>query len=139
MVTKRFDHGREHEFPVLDLVASFEFKSRSSISFMLGQRSNTLMIPGMGGPLFLGRDAVFNEIGRIDVHHPCDGHIKAQLLIVLPAEYHASDRRERLIEQVFEALSIPPDETFEALFVSPNEQLLDERTTDREGNSDRLD
>ena len=76
--------------------------------------------------------------GRVDVHHPCEGHIKTQFQVVLPAEYHPFERMQEFVATVFEALDIPSDETFEALFVSPEQQTGYENATDREGMSDRM-
>jgi hypothetical protein len=130
-------------FQVLDLSARLDFRSATSISFSLGRNSDTLTLPGGG---FQGEDFVMNVgagrafyvVGRVDVHHPCEGHIKTQLLVVLPAEYHPSERVQEFVASVFEVLGIASDETFEALFVSPEQQTLHENATDREGMSDRM-
>ena len=142
MDTSRFtDH--HSGFQVLDLSARFTFRSATSISFDLGRNSDTLVLPGGG---FLGEDFVMNVgpgrafyvTGRVDVHHPCEGHIKTQLHIVLPPEYNSSERMKEFIAIVFEALDIPSDETYEVLFVSPEQQTGYENATDREGMSDRM-
>jgi hypothetical protein len=140
--TSRFG-DRDSGFRVLDLSARFAFRSATSISFDLGRYSDTLRLPG-GGPfggdfvMNVGPGGVFKVTGRIDVHHPCEGHIKAQLLVVLPAEYHPFERVQEFVATIFEALGIPPDETFEALLVSPVQQMVYENATDREGRSDRM-
>ncbi len=142
MDTSRFgDH--DGRFPVLDLSARFAFKSATSIAFDLGRDSDTLRIPGYdpSGDDFVmnvGPGGAFYVTGRVDVHHPCEGHIKAQLHVVLPAEYHAFEPMRELVMMVFEALGIPSDETFEAHFVSPEEQTVYENPIDREGLSDRM-
>jgi hypothetical protein len=64
-----YEHG--DRFLVLDLTASFSFKSPGSISFDLGTLS----------------DGMFSVIGWVDVHHPCEGHIKAKFRVLLPARY----------------------------------------------------
>jgi hypothetical protein len=142
MDTSRFV-DRSSGFRVLDLSARFAFRSATSISFDLGRYSDTLRLPS-GGPfggdfvMNVGTGGVFKVAGRVDVHHPCEGHIKAQLLVVLPAEYHPFERMQEFVGAMFEVLGIPPDETFEALFVSPEQQTLYENATDREGMSDRM-
>ena len=142
MDTSRFGE-RDSGFPVLDLSARFAFRSATSISFDLGRYSDTLRLPGsglLGGDFVMkvGPGGVFKVAGRVDVHHPCDGHIKAQLHVVLPAEYHTWERMGEFIRGVFEALGISPDETYEALFVGPEQQTVCEHATDREGMSDRM-
>ncbi len=140
--TSRFG-DRDSGFRVLDLSARFAFRSATSISFDLGRYSDTLRLPS-GGPfggdfvMKVGPGGVFKVAGRVDVHHPCEGHIKAQLHVVLPAEYHSSERVLEFVGAVFEALGIPSDETFEALFVSPEQQTSYENATDRNGMSDRM-
>jgi hypothetical protein len=134
---------RDSGFRVLDLSARFAFRSATSISFDLGRFSDTLVLPGGG---FDGEDfvmktpagRVFNVAGRVDVHHPCEGHIKTQLQVLLPAEYHPFEQMKEFVETVFKALGIPSDETFEAHFVSPEQQTGYENATDREGMSDRM-
>lgn len=80
---------------------------------------------------------MFNVKGWIDVHHPCDGHYKAQLRVSLPVEYHQLETMTEIVRTVFEALDIPADETFQALFF----QTLDPaqfffQDIDRNGESD---
>ena len=142
MDTTRFG-DRDSGFRVFDLSARFAFRSATSVSFGLGRYGNILTLPGGGfhGEDFVmkvGAGGVFNVVGRVDIHHPCEGHIKTQLQVVLPAEYHPFERMQEFVATVFEALGIPSDETFEALFVSPEQQTGYENATDREGMSDRM-
>jgi hypothetical protein len=138
----RFGHA-ESGFQVLDLNAEFAFRSQTSISFNLGRYSDTLTLPG-GGLLAndfvlpVGLGGVFNVVGRVDVHHPCEGHIKAQLRTVLPSDYQQFERMRDFVAILFRALAIPPDETFEAHFVSAEQQTLYENATDRDGMTDRI-
>jgi hypothetical protein len=129
--------SRGPQFAVLDLIANFEFKTIGSIGFLLGHWSeNRSAAEGMKIPI--GRGGVFRVVGRLDVHHPCEGHIKAHLRVVLPEGYHTWEQMRDAVQQVFLALSIPADETYEADFVSPSRQTHIENATDREGVSDRL-
>jgi hypothetical protein len=140
--TSRFG-DRDGGFRVLDLSARFAFRSATSISFDLGRYSDTLRLPS-GGPfggdfvMKVGPGGVFKVTGRVDVHHSCEGHIRAQLHVVLPAEYHSFERMRELVATVLEAVGIASDETFEALFVSPEQQTACENATEREGRSDRM-
>jgi hypothetical protein len=131
--TSRF-RDREGNFPVLDLIASFDFKSSSSISFLLGRFGDMIRLTDMDWPVGPGR--VFEVVGQVIVHHPCEGHIKAQLLVLLPVEYHEIERMKELIRVVFVALAIPLDDTFDSLFVSPERQIGYMNDVDREGMSE---
>jgi hypothetical protein len=117
MNTSGFSRG-DHGFDILDLKARFAFKTGTSISFDIGRWSNTLRLPSAeGNEEFVwseDRPFVFNVVGWIDVHHPCDGHIKAQIRVGIPDEYHSFDRVKGIVETILKALEIPPDETYEA-------------------------
>ncbi len=125
-------------FPVLDLIASFRFKSPGSVSFDLGTEGDTLDFPSDGVSIPVGPRGVFNVIGWVDVHHPCEGHIKARLRVLLPARYHQWEQMKELVGRMFSALGIPADETYEADFVSADRQTGIEQATDRNGLTDRL-
>lgn len=137
MDTARFEHGAG--FLILDLWTSCAFKSATSISFLLGRYSDTLTCPvgDEKGSQLTAPARVFKVAGRLDVHHPCEGHILTQLLVVLPVEYHAYERMQQIVDRVFEVLGIPADETFEAHFVAGEKQTSLERARNREGCSDR--
>jgi hypothetical protein len=125
-----YQHG--DEFAVSDLVAKFEFKSASSISFGLGRYLDEL----------LGRPApprsVFDQIGWLDVHHPCEGHIKVQLRVCLPIEYLSPEQMRTIVQSTLANLGIPSDETYDAYFVSPLEQTRIDQPRDRDRRSNRL-
>jgi hypothetical protein len=121
MNTKAFLHCG-HGFDVLDLSAKLAFKSETSIAFSIGRPFVT-----RSGPV--GSVCV----GWIDVHHPCDGHIKAQLRIRIPPEYHEFDKKKNVIRTVFGALSIPLDETYEATFFSSDNVQSVQQRTNRDG------
>jgi hypothetical protein len=48
MDTARWKDG--DRFAVLDLVAEFQFKTASSVSFQLGTKGDTIQLPGMDEP-----------------------------------------------------------------------------------------
>jgi hypothetical protein len=112
MDTSRF-RTADDEFPLLDLTARFAFKTDSSISFEIGRMGSwhpddqpDFVISG------------FEVIGWIDVHHPCDSCIKAQLRICIPADYHQFERVATMVKAICEALSIPPEENCESRIFS---------------------
>ena len=94
------------EIEVLDLIARFAFKSDSSISFLLGRCGDVINLAD-GYSFDTGPRGVFNVIGWLDVHHPCEAHIKAQLRVLLPEEYHKWEQMSQLVKQMFFALGIP--------------------------------
>ena len=78
MDTSRWNY--RDEFQILDLIAYLVFKSASSLSFDLGTRGDTLMLPGMAAPWKTKPGQVFTVIGWLDVHYPCEGFHRLQLL-----------------------------------------------------------
>jgi hypothetical protein len=129
---------RGQEFSLLDLIAKLEFKSESSLSFKLGTKGDTLLLPGMEEPWVTGPGIIFTLIGWVDIHYPCEEHVKAQLRICLPDKYHEHERMRDLVQQLFERLGIPADETYEAHFVAASRQTGIEQLRDRHGMTDRL-
>jgi hypothetical protein len=117
--TRRF-HPNGPKFAVLDLLASFEFKTATSVGFHLGRS-----VP-----------PAFFVVGLLEVHHPCEGHVKARLTVVLPEGYHPWERMRDLVQQAFAELGIPADETYEAHFVAPGRQSALLQHTDRDGVTD---
>jgi len=110
MDTSRWKEG--DEFAVLDLVAEFQFKTASSLSFNLGTRGTTLQLPDMEKPWVLAPGRVFTVIGWLDVHHPCEGLHRLQLRIGLPDRYACWESMRDLVPQVKAALGVPADESY---------------------------
>jgi hypothetical protein len=77
--------------------------------------------------------------GWVDVHHPCQGHIKLQFRGALPEEYLVASKIKEVVSAIQDLLEIPVDETFEALFFKPAKIARISKSTDREGKSDRID
>lgn len=136
MDTNRWQTGQE--FALLDLVAVLEFKSASSLSFRLGTKGDTLLLPDMDETWVMGAEIVFTVIGWVDVHHPCEGHIKTRFRACLPERYLEWKLMRESVQQLFEQLGIPADETYEADFVAALRQTRIEQATDRQGMTDRL-
>jgi hypothetical protein len=137
MDTSRFGGcgGDGGAFRVLELTARCLFKSATSISFQLDRDREFIRRDDSGAEVHRRTSL---HVGRVDVHHPCKGHIKTQLLVMLPDKYHSFEPMRDLVAGIFEALGIPADETFESLFVSPGKQAAYENATDRDGMSDRF-
>jgi hypothetical protein len=115
MDTTRWKAG--DEFAILDLVAQFEFKTASSLSFRLCAvvRAGEPRLPEMGNEpweLLLEHGPVVIGIGWLDVHHPCEGSHRLQLRIGLPERYVSSEPLQELVRQVIVAVGLPDDESF---------------------------
>lgn len=100
----------DDEFPALDLVARFRFKSATSLSFDLGTLSDTLQLPGMDEPLAF--PGIFTVVGWLDVHHPCDGYHRLRLRVGLPDRYVSWESMRDLVPQLLTVLGLPPDESY---------------------------
>ena len=78
------------------------------------------------------------QLGWVEIHHPCEGHIKARIRALLPQEYHQPEKMKQIVEVLFVHAGIPVDETYEAHFVSPSAQVGISRPMDRNGYTDRI-
>lgn len=116
MDTSRWKHG--DEFPVLDLVAQFYFKTSASLSFELGKMvdSHSPRVPEMNSgelwDLLLDGGPVFLVLSWLDAHHPCDGCHPFRLRVGLPERYVSSESMRDLVSAVIEALGLPADVPF---------------------------
>lgn len=79
-----------------------------------------------------------NHRGWIDVHFPCQGHIKLQIRGSLPEECLEFAKAKELIFALRRHLKISETETFEAVFFKPTKVFQIEQPTDREGMTDRI-
>lgn len=98
MNTDKFAHSKG-TFDALDLRVRFQFKSPSSIGFKLATTH------------------AYTIIGEMQVHHPCEGHIKARVYVQLPGEYKECKRLVQILEATFRELKIPLDETYNFFLV----------------------
>lgn len=110
MDTIRWNDG--DGFAILDLVAEFQFKTTSSLSFLLGRKQDSLQVPDMDEPWVLGSCRVFCVIGWLDIHHPCDGPHRLQLRVGLPERYARWKSMRDLVPQVIAALKLPAAESY---------------------------
>ena len=124
MDTIRWKDG--DEFSVLDLVAVFQFKTASSVSFHLGTKGDTLQLPGMDEAWVLGAGRVFSIIGWLDAHHPCEGLHRLQLRVGLPDRYVCWESMRDLVPQVKAALGLPADEPYHISLVGLSQQTSTE-------------
>jgi len=120
MNTDRFQKSTDG-FEAPDLRVKFFFKTSSSIGFHLAMER------------FHG-----TIIGAMQVHHPCDGHIKARIFVQLHKKHRDHHTLNQLRVQAFRALDIPLDETYELEFTSLEDGLIIGQFVDRDGIADRV-
>ena len=109
----------------IDNVEGFlSFRSSSSVSIDLVRYSDSLLPR--------------RSLGWIDVHYPCDEHIKVQIRISGPREYHSVFYHELFRDALFGVLDISRDETYEMSFFEITETVVFSQSRDREGRSDRI-
>lgn len=125
------------EFPLLDFVARFTAKTDTSISFQFGHWGDALDFPG-APPKKLGSRSVFTAFGWADVHHPCHGHIKARVRALVSKNLMQFESQRDIVHGLFDALSIPRDETLEADFLASDNQQAIHQEVDRDSMSDRI-
>lgn len=127
MDTGRWTHG--DEFPMLDLVAQFQFGTPGSLSFQLGKvvDRNSPRLPEMevveSWDFLLESGAVFVIIGWLDVHHPCGGIHPLRLRVGLPDRYVSWESMRDLVPQVKAALGLPADEPYRLLLSGLSRQV----------------
>ena len=117
-------NSKDTAFRMLDITVWPAFSSHSSRSFRLERNSNSL--------------CPTRQLGWIDLHHPCDGHIKTQIRVCLPQEYHEFEKMREIVRLVLEQTGIAADETYEARFVSVDAATELVQSRDRHGYSDRI-
>lgn len=109
---------------ILDMTASLAFQSTSSMSFSLSRQSESL--------------CPARQLGWIDIHFPCEGHIKAQIRVVIPKEYHMPVKMAAITKAVMVIAGIPEDETYEATFVDAAAITVLSQPTNRQGITNRI-
>jgi hypothetical protein len=81
---------------------------------------------------------VFVQVGWLDIHYPCNGHVKCHIRISAPDKYRNSEWLEMLRAKVFRHLEIPDDETWELSSFSAAGEKVRAQHVDRNGMTDRL-
>jgi hypothetical protein len=123
MTLERFRTSSD-EFDLLDLRAHFHFKSETSAGFQLGS------IPK-------GQHS-YIVFGALQVHHPCTGHIRAQLYVQLPRRYADPQLLRQLCQATLRELGIPADETYELHYSDAAHRLEMSQRVNREGLVDAM-
>ncbi len=123
MTLERFKTSRD-KFDLLDLRAHFHFKSETSVGFQLGS------IPK-------GQHS-YVVFGALQVHHPCAGHIRAQLYAQLPMRYSDPQLLRQLCEATFRELGVPADETYELHYTDAADGVQMSQRFNREGLVDAI-
>ena len=77
--------------------------------------------------------------GWIDLHFPCQGHIKVRILAALPDELLETAKIRELVPELFRQLKIQQDETYEATFFKPAKIVEFGKSVNREGMTDRIE
>lgn len=104
-----------------ELSASFSFATETSISLTIHD-VKTLAFRGW-----------------IDVHYPCDGHIRLQLRISIAQVKIEPIFAKKVVEEVMSKLGLVDSETCEAIFFKATDRLRLSRGTNQEGLTDRID
>jgi len=76
--------------------------------------------------------------GWIDVHFPCNGHIKVQIRGALPKECLEPSWISQFVPAFLDYLGIAQDETYEAIFFWPTGSIAVSQPVDRTGLTDRI-
>ena len=77
--------------------------------------------------------------GWVDLHFPCEGHIKVQVRGAFPTHYLEPSKILRFIPLLFDHLGIATDETYEAVFFAPSQAIQTGQAVNREGMTDRIE
>jgi hypothetical protein len=121
MNTGRFQKRSADGFDAPELRVKFFFKTSTSIGFDLAMERFHSTI-----------------VGKMQVHHPCDGHIKARIYVQLPKKHGDHNTLNQLRLQAFRSLDIPLDETYELEFTSAEDGLIIGQPVNRDGVTDRI-
>jgi hypothetical protein len=125
MMLGRFTNPRD-SFDILDLRAYFDFKSATSVGFLLG-------------PIPRRWQSIQVVFGGLQVHHPCEGHILAYVYVQQPRRYGDFQMLSQFREVLFRELGIPKHETYELHYSDATDgNLVISHRVNREGWADRI-
>ena len=99
--------GSLAEFSLLDYVARRSFSTLTSVCFDLGVEEQFSFSEAPRTII----DA-FRVKGWLEIHHPCDGHHKAQIRLAIPEPFEDWETTELVRSILFARLAIPDDETW---------------------------
>jgi hypothetical protein len=77
--------------------------------------------------------------GWVDVHFPCEGHIKVRIRGALPDDYLEASKLQQFVLDLLCHLKIQKDETYEATFFKPTKVIEMGKSVNREGLTDRIE
>jgi hypothetical protein len=77
--------------------------------------------------------------GWVDVHFPCEGHIKVRIRGALPDDYLKAPTIQQFVSELLAQLKIKSDETYEATFFKPTKVIEMGKSVNREAMTDRID
>ena len=96
--------SQHDRFDLLGLTAQFDFKTQTSISFLVGE----------------GPSHFFAVLGKIEVHHPCvaefEDAAKVRMRISLPTQYLTEEKMAEAIKALYSALEIPNEDLHQIRF-----------------------
>ena len=140
MDTVRWKSG--DEFRLLDLVARFRFKTVSSLSFQLGKLvDRTAQLPEIAGTdweALGGSTSVFQILGWLDAHHPCDGFHHLHLRIGPPNRYVSWGSIRDIVPHVREVLGLPADVSYCVELAGLSRQVRTEEPQTEFGSVERV-
>jgi hypothetical protein len=119
----QFSNGRlirrGDAFQLFDMACKLAFYTDSSAVFDVGRVEDHHTF--RGGTTQPG--SIFKVVGFIEVHHPCNHHVKAHIRCSIPQTYLADHANMNIaVLEIFEALGIPSDETYVAQFITAESQ-----------------
>jgi hypothetical protein len=110
---------RGDAFHLFDMECKLAFHTDSSAVFDIGRAEDHHTF--RGGRTQPG--SIFKVVGFVEVHHPCDNHVKAHIRCSIPQTYLADRANMNVaVLEIFEALEIPSDETYVAQFITTESQ-----------------
>ena len=109
---------RSLRFSIMTAELTCTFCTPASVSFSLKQGSSR---------------------GWVDVHYPCEGHIKAQIRGALPDGFLEGSKVRQFVTDLLRHLRIKEDETYEATFFKPTRVVELGKSKNREVTTDRIE
>ena len=79
------------------------------------------------------------SVGWVDVHYPCDSHIRLTIHAVLPERLIAPDLMREIASAIKTGLEIPAPETLEMVVCSPNLRMGFSQSADEKGRPGRIE
>jgi hypothetical protein len=80
-----------------------------------------------------------SSCGWVDVHFPCEGHIKVRIRGALPDDYLDASGVQQFVSELLRQLKIQKDETYEATFFKPTKVIEMGKSVNRDGMTDRIE